>query len=61
MNNASVEVDINLAKKYNERAFMYGINRISFGIQDFDLKVQKAINRVHTPELMENLLTPTFL
>ena len=35
-----------------------GINRLSFGIQDFDIDVQKAINRVQPPELIENLLTP---
>ena len=35
-----------------------GINRISFGVQDFDLEVQKAINRVQPAELIENLLTP---
>ena len=34
-----------------------GINRISFGVQDFDLEVQKAINRVQPAELIENLLT----
>lgn len=35
-----------------------GINRISFGIQDFDAKVQKAINRPQEVELIERLLTP---
>ena len=34
-----------------------GINRISFGIQDFDIKVQRAINRVQPPELVENILS----
>mgnify|MGYP001598672695 FL=1 len=33
-----------------------GINRISFGVQDFDLKVQEAINRVQPPEMIEGLL-----
>jgi len=28
----------------------FGFNRISFGVQDFNLEVQQAINRVHTPE-----------
>lgn len=35
-----------------------GINRISFGIQDFDPKVQKAVGRVQSPELIARLLTP---
>lgn len=35
-----------------------GINRISFGIQDFDPRVQEAINRVQPQELVESLLTP---
>ena len=34
----------------------HGVNRISFGVQDFDLKVQEAINRVQPPEMIENLL-----
>jgi len=32
-----------------------GFNRISFGVQDFDLKVQKAINRVQPYELVESV------
>ncbi len=35
-----------------------GVDRISFGIQDFEPEVQKAVNRVHTPELIEDLLSP---
>ncbi len=35
-----------------------GISRVSFGVQDFDLEVQKAVNRVQPPELLENLLAP---
>jgi oxygen-independent coproporphyrinogen-3 oxidase len=34
-----------------------GINRISFGIQDFDESVGKSINRVHTYEEISSLLT----
>ena len=33
-----------------------GVTRISFGVQDFDLKVQEAINRVQPPEMIEELL-----
>lgn len=29
-----------------------GVTRISFGVQDFDLKVQEAINRVQPPEML---------
>lgn len=35
-----------------------GVNRISFGVQDFDLDVQKAINRVQPPELLQRILIP---
>lgn len=35
----------------------HGINRISFGVQDFDLKVQEAVNRVQPAYLIENLIT----
>jgi oxygen-independent coproporphyrinogen-3 oxidase len=41
-------------KFYSEK----GINRISFGIQDFDPSVQKAINRIQPPEMVHSLLTP---
>ena len=33
-----------------------GVSRISFGIQDFDIEVQKAINRVQPFEMVSNLL-----
>ena len=35
-----------------------GINRVSFGIQDFNIEVQKAINRIQPVEYIENLLVP---
>ena len=47
-------VDKERLKFYHEK----GVNRISLGVQDFDLDVQKAINRVQPPELIENLLAP---
>ena len=34
-----------------------GVNRLSFGVQDFDLKVQKRINRIQPPELFDKILT----
>lgn len=48
------KVDINRMRYYHSK----GINRISFGIQDFDLGVQEAINRVQPAESIENLITP---
>lgn len=45
----------------NEKLRYYsskGINRISFGIQDFEPDVQKAINRVQPFEIVEKLMTP---
>lgn len=47
-------VDVAKMKYYHSK----GINRISFGIQDFDLRVQKSINRIQPVELIDNLLTP---
>lgn len=35
-----------------------GVTRISFGIQDFDPKVQEAINRIQPYEMVAELLTP---
>lgn len=34
-----------------------GFNRISLGIQDFDPAVQRAINRVQTPEMISDLVS----
>jgi len=34
-----------------------GINRISVGVQDFDIKVQEAIHRVQPPEMVADLVT----
>lgn len=55
----SIEIDprkVDLAKmKYYRQK---GMNRISFGVQDFDPEIQKAINRVQPPELIADLLTP---
>lgn len=54
----SIEIDPRMVNK--ERLKYYhakGINRLSFGVQDFDPFVQKAINRIQPPEAIENLLT----
>lgn len=47
-------VDKEKLKFYSEK----GINRISLGVQDFDPRVQKAINRIQSPEMVEQLLSP---
>jgi len=55
----AMEIDPRRVDK--ERMLYYsekGVNRISFGIQEFDLNVQKTINRIQPPELLENLLAP---
>lgn len=55
----SIEIDPRtvtpeMMRYYHDR----GINRISFGIQDFDQDVQKAVNRIQPIELIERLMTP---
>jgi oxygen-independent coproporphyrinogen III oxidase len=55
----SIEIDPRFVNK--DKLIYYskkGINRISFGIQDFDLNVQKAINRVQEETLLAPLMTP---
>lgn len=47
-------VDVEKMHYYHSK----GINRISFGIQDFDVKVQSAVNRIQPAELIDRLLTP---
>ena len=55
----SIEIDPRRVDKARmEYYHKKGINRISFGIQDFDSGVQKSINRIQPVELIENLLTP---
>ena len=59
VNEVTIEVDPRETTK--ERMQYYrtkGINRISIGVQDFDLEVQKAVNRVQPAELTERLLAP---
>ncbi len=59
LNEFSIEID---PRRINpDKMFFYssmGINRISFGIQDLDLEVQKAINRVQPDSLIRRLLIP---
>jgi oxygen-independent coproporphyrinogen-3 oxidase len=52
--NAEISIEVNpksLDQHYLSSLKNLGFNRISFGIQDFDLKVQEAVNRVQ-PESM---------
>ena len=54
----SIEIDPRRVDE--ERLLFYhecGVNRLSFGVQDFDETVQKRINRVQPPELFNKLLT----
>lgn len=59
ISNFTIEVD---PRRVDEEKLIFyheqGINRLSFGIQDFDLNVQNEINRVQPPDLVEKLLTP---
>lgn len=53
----SIEVDprtINEQRLFNLRQM--GFNRLSFGVQDFDLAVQKSVNRVQPPEQVFDLV-----
>ncbi len=49
---ASVEIDPRgLSRKHLEAFREIGFNRTSFGVQDFNLQVQEAINRVQSEEI----------
>jgi len=53
-------VEIDPRRVDEEKLLFYndcGVNRLSFGVQDFDLEVQKRINRVQPPKLLDKLLT----
>jgi oxygen-independent coproporphyrinogen III oxidase len=55
----ALEIDVRSVDR--EKAIFFhemGINRISFGVQDFNPEVQKAVNRVQPKELIERLLAP---
>ena len=40
-----------------EQIGLLGFNRASFGVQEFDSKVQAAINRIQPPEMVERAIT----
>jgi oxygen-independent coproporphyrinogen III oxidase len=49
---ASVEIDPRgLTREHLEALRAVGFNRTSFGVQDFNLKVQEAVNRIQSEEL----------
>lgn len=55
---ATIEIDPrNVGLEKIEYYKSKGINRISFGIQEFDPRIQKIINRIHTPEDIRKYLT----
>ncbi len=55
----TVEIDaITITRVKLQHFAEAGVNRISFGIQDFDPHVQTAIGRIQSPELIAGLLTP---
>lgn len=55
----TIEIDaINVNKDKLKLYHDSGINRISFGIQDFDPHVQNAIGRIQSPLLLKELLDP---
>lgn len=55
----SIEIDPRRVKHDRMRYYhSKGITRVSFGVQDFDPDVQKAVNRLQPAELTERLLIP---
>ncbi len=55
---ASVEIDPRgLTREHMEALREIGFNRTSFGVQDFNLKVQETINRVQSEEITRQTVT----
>ncbi len=46
----------NTTKEHLQTLFNLGFKRVSFGIQDFDVKVQKAIHRFQSYEQVKNII-----
>lgn len=58
MDEVAMEIDPRTVTQDDLRFYAeQGVTRISFGVQDFDPKVQEAINRVQPPEMIDALLT----
>ncbi|ART64645.1 oxygen-independent coproporphyrinogen III oxidase [Kushneria marisflavi] len=57
----AIEIDPREADVYTLRHLQsLGFNRLSLGVQDLDVRVQKAINRVQPRELSENLIDEAY-
>lgn len=55
----AIEIDPRHVKEEGMRYYASkGISRVSFGVQDFDLEVQKAVARVQPAVLTERLIAP---
>lgn len=55
----AIEIDPRRVKPDRMKYYReHGINRVSFGIQDFDPAVQRAVDRQQPSKLIERLLTP---
>lgn len=54
----SIEIDPRrVSKEHYETFKMLGIKRVSLGIQDFDITVQRVINRLQSPELVRKVIS----
>ena len=57
--NAEISIEIDPRHVDRERIFLLreiGFNRVSFGIQDFNPKVQEAVNRIQPEEMIFNVM-----
>ncbi len=59
LDECSIEIDPRFDMSTDKIRFYHrmGVNRISFGVQDFDEDVMRAINRVNPPEMIAGLMT----
>ncbi len=58
--NAEISIEIDPRHVDKERIFLLreiGFNRVSFGIQDFNPKVQQAVNRIQPEEMIFNVMS----
>jgi len=58
LDECSIEIDPRFNMSVDKMRFYHrmGINRISFGIQDFDEDVMKAVNRINPPDMIRELM-----
>jgi oxygen-independent coproporphyrinogen-3 oxidase len=55
------EIGVEIDPRYFNKEYMdvlkrYGVNRVSFGVQDFNEKTQKAVNRIQSFELTKEMV-----